>query len=125
MYQPLRGDSAVASFPGSLGGIDWGGGAFDPQLGYFIVNTNDLASPQQLAKRPDGSWGLKDGYVYFWNHETRLPCQQPPWGSLHAVDVNTGKIAGARLWVLAITCPKGCRIQVESAEVGPSSLPAV
>jgi quinoprotein glucose dehydrogenase len=36
---------------------------------------------------------LKDGYVYFWNPETRLPCQQPPWGSLYAVDVNTGKIA--------------------------------
>lgn len=93
LFQPLRGGSAVATFPGSLGGIDWGGGAFDPQLGYFIVNTNDLASPQQLAKRPDGSWGLKDGYVYFWNHETRLPCQQPPWGSLYAVDVSTGKIA--------------------------------
>ena len=93
LFQPLRGGSAVATFPGSLGGIDWGGGAFDPQLGYFIVNTNDLASPQQLAKRPDGSWGLKDGYVYFWDHETRLPCQQPPWGSLYAVDVNTGKIA--------------------------------
>jgi len=92
-FQPLRGDAAVASFPGSLGGIDWGGGAFDSRLGYFIVNINELASPQQLAKRPDGSWGLKDGYVYFWNPETRLPCQQPPWGSLVAVDVNTGKIA--------------------------------
>jgi quinoprotein glucose dehydrogenase len=57
------------------------------------VNTNDLASPQQLAKRPDGSWGLKDGYVYFWDYQTRLPCQQPPWGSLYAVDVNTAKIA--------------------------------
>jgi quinoprotein glucose dehydrogenase len=93
VFQPLRGDSSVASFPGSLGGIDWGGGAFDSKLGYFVVNINELASPQQLAKRPDGSWGLKDGYVYFWNHETRLPCQQPPWGSLVAVDVNTGNIA--------------------------------
>ena len=93
MFQPLRGDSAVASFPGSLGGIDWGGGAFDPSLGYFIVNTNELAAPQQLAKRPDGSWGLKDGYVYFWDQATRMPCQQPPWGNLIAVDVNTGKIA--------------------------------
>jgi quinoprotein glucose dehydrogenase len=93
LFQPLRGDSAVASFPGSLGGIDWGGGAFDPKLGYFIVNTNDLAGPQQLAQRPDGSWGLKDGYVYFWDQETRLPCQQPPWGSLYAVDVSSGKIA--------------------------------
>ncbi len=93
LFQPLRADSAVASFPGSLGGVDWGGGAFDPKLGYFLVNTNDLAGPQQLARRPDGSYGLKDGYVYFWNPKTRLPCQQPPWGSLYAVDVNTGKVA--------------------------------
>jgi quinoprotein glucose dehydrogenase len=93
LFQPLRGDSAVASFPGSLGGVDWGGGAFDPSLGYYIVNTNDLAGPQQMAKRPDGSWGLKDGYVYFWDYKNRLPCQQPPWGSLYAVDVNTGTIA--------------------------------
>jgi len=93
MFQPLRGDSAVAFYPGSFGGIDWGGGAFDPQLGLFIVNTNTLASPQQMAKRPDGSWGMKDGYMYFWDPETHMPCQPPPWGNLVAVDVNTGKIA--------------------------------
>jgi hypothetical protein len=92
-FQPLRADSAVASFPGSLGGADWGGAAFDPRLGYYIVNTNDLASPEQLVQRPDGSWNLKDGYVYFWDWARRLPCQQPPWGSLYAVDVNTGRIA--------------------------------
>lgn len=91
-FQPLRADSAVASFPGSLGGADWGGGAFDPQLGYYIVNTNDLASPEQLVQRPDGSWNLKEGYVYFWDPVSRLPCQQPPWGSLYAVNVNTGQI---------------------------------
>jgi len=92
-FQPLRGDSAVASFPGSLGGVDWGGAAFDPKLGYYIVNLNALASPQQLAKRPDGSWNLKEGYVYFWDPATRMPCQQPPWGELAAVNVNTGAIA--------------------------------
>ena len=91
-FQPLRADAAVASFPGSLGGTDWGGAAFDPRLGYYIVNTNDLASPEQLAPRPDGSWGLKEGYVYFWDPLSRLPCQQPPWGSLSAVNVNTGQI---------------------------------
>ena len=108
-FQPLRGDSAVASFPGSLGGIDWGGGAFDPQLGFFIVNTNDLASPQRLAKRPDGSWGLKDGYVYFWDIETRLPCQQPPWGSLSAIDVNTGKIAWRSTLGVSDNLPDGLK----------------
>jgi quinoprotein glucose dehydrogenase len=92
-FQPLRADSAVASFPGSLGGADWGGAAFDPRLGYYIVNTNDLASPEQLAPRRDGFWGLKEGYVYFWDPVSRLPCQRPPWGSLYAVNVNTGRIA--------------------------------
>ena len=92
-FQPPRADSAVASFPGSLGGADWGGAAFDPRLGYYIVNTNDLASPEQLAPRRDGFWGLKEGYVYFWDPVSRLPCQQPPWGSLYAVNVNTGRIA--------------------------------
>jgi quinoprotein glucose dehydrogenase len=92
-FQPLRADSAVASFPGSLGGVDWGGAAFDPRLGYYIVNVNELASPQQLVQRPDGSWNLKEGYIYFWDLANRLPCQRPPWGSLVAVNVNTGEIA--------------------------------
>jgi quinoprotein glucose dehydrogenase len=29
----------------------------------------------------------------FWQGDTRLLCQQPPWGSLTAIDANTGKIA--------------------------------
>jgi quinoprotein glucose dehydrogenase len=109
MFRPLRADSAVASFPGSLGGVTWGGAAFDPQLGYYIVNTNDLAAPQQMIKRADGSWGLKDGYVYFWNPETRLPCQQPPWGSLYAVDVNTGKIAWRSTLGISDNLPEAVR----------------
>jgi quinoprotein glucose dehydrogenase len=92
-FQPLRADSAVASFPGSLGGVDWGAAAFDRRLGYYIVNINELASPEQLAQRPDGSWNMKEGYVYFWDEVNRLPCQKPPWGSLYAVNVNTGEIA--------------------------------
>lgn len=119
MFQPLRGDSAVASFPGSLGGIDWGGGAFDPRLGYFIVNTNDLASPQQLAKRPDGSWGLKDGYVYFWDYESRLPCQQPPWGSLSAVDVNSGKIVWRSTLGVSDNLPEGLQQTGRISAGGP------
>ncbi|MES2449303.1 MAG: pyrroloquinoline quinone-dependent dehydrogenase [Pseudomonadota bacterium] len=93
MFQPLRADSAVAFFPGSLGGIDYGGGAFDPKQGLYITNVNSLASPQQLAKQADGSWGLARGYVYFWDRETRTPCGPPPWGEMVAVNVNSGKIA--------------------------------
>ncbi|HET7912772.1 MAG TPA: PQQ-binding-like beta-propeller repeat protein, partial [Pseudolabrys sp.] len=119
LFQPLRGDSAVASFPGSLGGVDWGGGAFDPKSGLYIVNTNDLAGPQQMAKRPDGSWGLKEGYVYFWNPKTRLPCQQPPWGSLYAVDVNKGTIAWRSTLGVSDNLPEGLQNTGRISAGGP------
>jgi quinoprotein glucose dehydrogenase len=91
-FQPLRVDGAVVSFPGSLGGVDWGGQAFDPKRGLLIVNTNNLAHFSAQEKRADGSYGMKDGYQYFWNSQTRMPCQSGPWGQFNAVDVNTGKI---------------------------------
>lgn len=93
MFQPLRADSAVAFFPGSLGGVDWGGGSFDPKTGLYVVNVNALASPQQLAQQPDGTWGMKAGYVYFMDEASGNPCQKPPWGEILAVDVNKGTVA--------------------------------
>lgn len=92
-FQPLRADSAVAFFPGSLGGVDWGGGSFDPSTGLYIVNINNYASPQQMSQQSDGSWGMKIGYAYFSDPESGNPCSKPPWGELVAVNVNTGEIA--------------------------------
>jgi quinoprotein glucose dehydrogenase len=91
-FQPQRADSAVARFPGSWGGIDWSHASFDPKSGYYIVNSSDMGSPQVMVRKPDGSYDLRDGYVWFWDKATRMPCNQPPWGSLYAVDVNTGAI---------------------------------
>lgn len=109
MFQPLRADSAVAFFPGSLGGIDYGGGAFDPKRGLYVTNVNSLASPQQLAKQADGSWDLARGYVYFMDRETRTPCGPPPWGELVAVDVNSGRIAWRRPLGTTDSLPEGKR----------------
>jgi quinoprotein glucose dehydrogenase len=95
-FQPLRADSAINFFPGSLGGVDWGGGAFDPELGLYVINLNELASPQQLEQQPDGSWGMKGGYAYFADMETGFPCHKPPWGELVAVDVVKGTVAWRR-----------------------------
>jgi quinoprotein glucose dehydrogenase len=92
-FQPQRADSAVARFPGSWGGIDWSHASFDAKTGYYIVNSSDLGSPQVMRRKPDGTYDLRDGYVWFRDKETRMPCNQPPWGSLYAVDVNTGQIA--------------------------------
>ncbi|MDB5704054.1 MAG: quinoprotein glucose dehydrogenase [Sphingomonas bacterium] len=109
MFQPLRADSAVAFFPGSLGGIDYGGGAFDPRLGLYITNVNSLASPQQLAKQANGSWDLARGYAYLMDRETRTPCGPPPWGEMIAVDVNSGRIAWRRPLGTTDSLPEGKR----------------
>ena len=90
--QPQRVDSGVARFPGSWGGIDWSHAAFDPKSGYYILNTSDIASPQVMVRKSDGTYDMRDGYQWFWDKGSHMPCQVPPWGSLWAVDVNTGGI---------------------------------
>jgi len=93
-FSPLTMDSQIARFPGSGGGPEWGGGAFDPKLGYFIVNTNEMGSIEQLEKKPEGYWGSTTGPdSFFIDEKTHLMCQPPPWGNLYAVNVNTGEIA--------------------------------
>jgi quinoprotein glucose dehydrogenase len=93
-FSPLTMDSQIARFPGSGGGPEWGGGAFDPALGYFIVNTNEMGSIEQLEKKKDGYWGSTTGPdSFFIDEKHKLMCQSPPWGDLWAVNVNTGEIA--------------------------------
>jgi quinoprotein glucose dehydrogenase len=95
-YLPTGYQRVTVNFPGTLGGANWGGGAFDPRLGYFVVNTLDLGQVQSLVAAPAGSplpVRQGPGLGRFWQDSTRLPCQKPPWGRLLAVDVNTGQIA--------------------------------
>lgn len=86
-------------FPSWTGGTNWGGGFFDPKLGYLFVDTKDLANFNKLV--PDGHGGYSrvgpDNAPprmgdYFWDGTKQWPCQQPPWGRLIAVNVNTGAI---------------------------------
>src|ERR1700748_3599472 len=55
-FSPIPAAVQNARFPGSGGGPEWGGGAFDPKLGYFIVNTQELGSIEALEKKKDGFW---------------------------------------------------------------------
>jgi len=87
-------------FPSWTGGTNWGGGSYDPTLGYIFVDTKSLANFNKLIKKPDGGWarvGPDDPPTnmgdYFWDGQKHWPCQQPPWGELVAVNVNTGDIA--------------------------------
>ncbi len=81
-------------FPGLNGGANWGGAAFDPSGGVLFVNSMDVGGLFRLVKRPEGAsipYALRSRkYEFFWD-KNRYPCQQPPWGSLTAIDLNTGE----------------------------------
>jgi quinoprotein glucose dehydrogenase len=90
-FDPIPLDHAIIRFPGGEGGPEWAGGAFDPKLGLFIVNTNNYGYIEKLVQQPNGEWNMTSGR--FVDPKTRLYCQNPPWGMLTAVNVNTGDIA--------------------------------
>ena len=84
--------------PGTLGGANWSGTSFNPSLGYVFVNINEVGAVGFMKPQPAGSpeayvrasqWGA---YARFWD-DKHYPCQEPPWGTLNAVDLNTGQIA--------------------------------
>lgn len=86
------------SFPGTMGGATWSGGAVDPSSSYLVVNTNEIGAISNMqpadagAALPYRRGGPKGAYGRFWDSQ-ELPCQQPPWGLLHAVNLATGDIA--------------------------------
>ncbi len=100
------------SFPGSLGGMNWGGISTDPVHGFIFVNDMRLGLwiqmvPQQKdAKASAGGEALNTGMgavplkgtPYAVNKNRFLsiagiPCQAPPFGTLTAIDMKTRKIA--------------------------------
>ena len=103
-YKRLR-----LAFPGNHGGVNWGGMSFNPQLGYIFVNTNEMGQLAGLRDRdpasggraqsegvgnrvhPDGPYDSVPGGGRF--KVGNLYCQQPPWGQLTAINVNTGEFA--------------------------------
>ncbi len=105
-YQRLR-----LQFPGNHGGVNWGGTSFNPQLGYLFVNTNEMGQLAGLQNRdpnatgppqaegvgnrvhPDGPYEGVPGGGRFKDEASNMYCQQPPWGQLTAVNVNTGEFA--------------------------------
>jgi quinoprotein glucose dehydrogenase len=94
LYTPF-GSKTTLTFPGAMGGGNWGGVSFDPKLGYVFVNTTNMGAIGHLVAAPAGSAvpvRNESGYARFLDHE-RYPCQQPPWGELTAVNVVTGEIA--------------------------------
>ena len=109
-YTPTQLNRYTVPMPGTQGGVNYYGGAFDPKSGLFIVNVNNLAQPMRIIRHPDGSYinsGPLAGLQRFWNPVNHLPCTPTPWGQLVAVNVNTGKIAWRSTLGVTDSLPEG------------------
>lgn len=97
-YTPPRADKPYIQYPGSNGGIDWGGLALDPRRGVIVANYNDMPDynrlvPQAVPRGASASVSPFNSSInYGWRLRwTGLPCKQPPYGGIRAVDLRTGK----------------------------------
>ena len=110
-YLPVSYNRLRLQFPGNHGGVNWGGASFNPQLGYLFVNTNEMGQLSGIKDRepnatgpaqaagvgnrvdPNGPYQGIPGGGRFKDGASNMMCQQPPWGQLTAVNVNTGEFA--------------------------------
>lgn len=100
------------SFPGSLGGMNWGSISTDPVHGFIFVNDMRLGlwiqmiPSQNKGQAASGGEALNTGMgavplkgtPYAVNKNRFLsvagiPCQAPPFGTLTAIDMKTQKVA--------------------------------
>jgi quinoprotein glucose dehydrogenase len=98
-------------FPGSIGGVNWGGAAWDPARNLLLADTNRMAAVVKLIPRAElqsvydnreknrmtGEFAPQRGTPYGMYRDWLVspagtPCNQPPWGALVAFDLNTGKL---------------------------------
>jgi quinoprotein glucose dehydrogenase len=114
-YLPVSYNRLRVQFPGNHGGVNWGGVAFNPELGYLFINTSEMGQISGLRDRPAGATGpaqasgqgnrvhpdapyesIEGGGRFSIREDgnpQQLLCQQPPWGTLTAVNVHTGEFA--------------------------------
>jgi glucose dehydrogenase len=113
-YSPFQLQPSL-HFPSTIGGGNWGGTSYDPELNYIYVNTSDLGSIGRMVKagtKIKRRLGFKPNPFFermlkhmqimpYLNADVGArfvdrngyPCQQPPWGLLSAVSTRTGRIA--------------------------------
>jgi len=92
--------------------MNWSGMSFDPRNALLITNTNRLPrvvtliprselTPEQISKlrgNPLVEIARQEGTPYFMRREFMIrlprlvPCTPPPWGTLVAVDLNSGDV---------------------------------
>lgn len=114
-FTPPASDRRTLFYPGSAGGANWGSGAIDEQRGYLIVN--DIRMPwfarlftrdeyNKVAAHGGGGdhftglietkgapYAIEYGFV---KSPLGLPCKQPPFGTITAIDLQSHKVVWQR-----------------------------
>ena len=110
------GTTPAIEFPGDLGGMEWGSVAVDTARNVVVLPTNAVPLYTRLVTRDEATrLGLKpftsktaaygdEGFrvpqqgtpygalVGPFFSPLRIPCNQPPYGRLSAIDLTTGKL---------------------------------
>lgn len=106
LYTPPS-EQGTILFPLTGGGVNWGGITIDPVKQILYANTSrgahlitlfpaakfeelDETYPDKEVSQQEGTpWGMIREFML---SPVGLPCNQPPWGVLAAVDLKSGKI---------------------------------
>jgi quinoprotein glucose dehydrogenase len=117
IYTPPESSQHSIQFPAYNGGADWGGVAVDPRRGIVVANYNTMANYNRLVPRAEADakgWKPRDegggqsgaegegdpqtGTPYAilvnggWRLPvTKLPCTQPPYGGIRAIELASGR----------------------------------
>lgn len=101
----------IIVFPGNAGGVNWGSSAYEPSRHLLLMNTNRLPIYMRLIPRDEydaqrksasnedrlhGEFARQTGAPYGMFRTSLLapsgtPCNAPPWGTIAAVDLFSGK----------------------------------
>jgi quinoprotein glucose dehydrogenase len=86
------------NYPSNAGGNNWGSPAINPETGVMVVFTNRVPGTTKLIPRDqcEGNDQQQTGTPYcvetgMVRSPLGVPCSEPPWGTLDAIDINAGK----------------------------------
>ncbi len=94
-------------YPGVAGGTNWGSAAYDPERRLLVLGINRVANVQTAVPRDEVDWSERRGVLamlfpqtgtpYVQKQEVLIsslgiPCNPPPWGTLVAVDLESGQV---------------------------------
>jgi quinoprotein glucose dehydrogenase len=103
LYTPPSMQGTIAQ-PGVIGGSTWGGGALDPRSGIIYVKSTNSPALMRIMQVQQQSAEVNASYTWDLSASGRalavrvgddttrtLPINKPPYGTLTAIDLNTGE----------------------------------